>query len=155
MSTAGISVWIWPEIKITPVHRQCPLIANCTLTSVDRHAVNFSFLGLNNPPWHKWLWIFPKIIILLDINGCEHFQRLFPTDQLKVVFMQMAYTCNYSPSLAVEPLSYMYTACALIPIMRRKLPTTVQPRYTEPPYNDVLGITNDILCPRNRKINGK
>ena len=32
---------------------------------------------------------------------------------------------------------------------------TVEPRYNEPLYNEVLGITNDILYPSNRKIYGK
>ena len=32
---------------------------------------------------------------------------------------------------------------------------TVEPRYNEPLYNEVLGITNDILYLSNRKIYGK
>ena len=31
----------------------------------------------------------------------------------------------------------------------------VEPRYNEPPYNEVLGITNDFLCPSSNKIYGK
>ena len=30
--------------------------------------------------------------------------------------------------------------------------TTVEPRYKEPLYNEVLGITNDVLYPSNSKI---
>ena len=29
---------------------------------------------------------------------------------------------------------------------------TVEPRYNEPLYNEVLGLTNDILRPSNGKI---
>ena len=32
---------------------------------------------------------------------------------------------------------------------------TVERRYNEPLYNEVLGITNDFLYPRNSKICGK
>ena len=30
--------------------------------------------------------------------------------------------------------------------------TTVEPRYSEPLYNEVFGITNDFLYPSNSKI---
>ena len=32
---------------------------------------------------------------------------------------------------------------------------TVEPWYNEPPYNEVLGITNDLVYPSNSKIYGK
>ena len=31
----------------------------------------------------------------------------------------------------------------------------VEPRYNEPLFNEVLGITNDFLCPSSNKIYGK
>ena len=31
--------------------------------------------------------------------------------------------------------------------------TTVEPRYNEHLYKEVLGITNDLFCPSNSKIN--
>ena len=34
-------------------------------------------------------------------------------------------------------------------------PDTVEPWYNEPPYNEVLGITNDLVYPSNSKIYGK
>ena len=36
-----------------------------------------------------------------------------------------------------------------------KICCTVEPRFNEPPFNEVLDITNDILCPSQKKETAK
>ena len=54
------------------------------------------------------------------------------------------------PSLTFG-LSYRTTGCKIL----FTFTTTVEPRYNEDLYREVLGITNDLFCPSNSKIHEK
>ena len=55
----------------------------------------------------------------------------------------------------VLPMTPCYQRCILLLHHYKRLNNmrgTVEPRFTEPLYNEVLGITNDFLYPSNSKI---
>ena len=62
----------------------------------------------------------------------------------------------YSTIRAHKGLRYLlnvhHTAGIWEPELPRKDHATMEPRYNEPLYNEVLGITNDFLYPSSSKI---